>query len=179
MPAWFDVSIWAEMSFPCLSHTRSFTQNFFHTTIIAPLGTSWAKEAKTQIKSVSKPKLLMTHCFTIIYDHFLPFFCWLGFRPIKHFKMTVWISDLWKINIHMAKKCPEPWWYNSHLRLAFVSKRSLSLFQGFGLLFFSQIVNISKYYIQWLCQFERNLDQNFQCLSKPCLEQVWKFFTPI
>ena len=29
------------------------------------------------------------------------------FRPIKHLKMTIWISVLWKMNIQMAKKWPE------------------------------------------------------------------------
>ena len=29
------------------------------------------------------------------------------FRPVKHLKMTVWTSVLWKMNIHMAKKWPE------------------------------------------------------------------------
>ena len=29
------------------------------------------------------------------------------FRPVKHLKMTVWTSFLWKINIQLAKKWPE------------------------------------------------------------------------
>ena len=29
------------------------------------------------------------------------------FRPVKHVKMTVWTSVLWKMNIHIAKKWPE------------------------------------------------------------------------
>ena len=29
------------------------------------------------------------------------------FRPVKHVKMTVWTSLLWKINIHIAQKWPE------------------------------------------------------------------------
>ena len=32
----------------------------------------------------------------------------LGFRSVEYTKMTVWDSGLWKINIHMAKKWPEP-----------------------------------------------------------------------
>ena len=31
----------------------------------------------------------------------------LEFRPIKHIKMTVWTSVLWKITIQLAKKWPE------------------------------------------------------------------------
>ena len=31
----------------------------------------------------------------------------LRFRPVKHLKMTVWTSVLWKMNIQMAKKWPE------------------------------------------------------------------------
>ena len=29
------------------------------------------------------------------------------FRPVKHLKMTVWTSVLWKMSIHMSKKWPE------------------------------------------------------------------------
>ena len=32
----------------------------------------------------------------------------LGFRSVEYTKMTVWNSGLWKINIHVAKKWPEP-----------------------------------------------------------------------
>ena len=42
--------------------------------------------------------------FFILCHNFCTF---LGFRLIKHLKMTVWTSVLWKINIHEAKKLPE------------------------------------------------------------------------
>ena len=41
----------------------------------------------------------------------------LGFRHTKHFKMTVWISVLWKIFMYLAKKWPEmviQWPFMSH-----------------------------------------------------------------
>ena len=40
----------------------------------------------------------------------------LGFRSVKHLKLIVWISVLWKINLHMAKKWPE-----RVLKLSFLS----------------------------------------------------------
>ena len=71
---------------------------------------------KNQAKDSMKHRLYK-ECFemkvthdSLFYDHFWPFFapfCRLRFRPIKHFKMTiwtlVWTSDLWKMNIHHSK----------------------------------------------------------------------------
>ena len=46
------------------------------------------------------------------------------FRPVKHLKMTVWTSALWKTKIHMAKN-GQKWSYNCYLRVTFISKHSL------------------------------------------------------
>ena len=38
------------------------------------------------------------------------------FRPVRHLKMAIWTSVLWKMNIHMAKK-----WPDMFLKLSFIS----------------------------------------------------------
>ena len=46
--------------------------------------------------------------------------------PVKHFKMTVWTSVLWKMNTHLAKN-GQKWSQNGHLWGTFISNQSLHI----------------------------------------------------
>ena len=51
------------------------------------------------------------------------------FRPVKHLKMTIWTSVLWKMNILRGGN-GQKWSYNCHLWGTFISNESLVYCEG-------------------------------------------------
>ena len=70
--------------------------------------TQKAKKSKTQKNQLSLFFTKLQKKREIeIFEFCVIFFNKLGFRSVEYTKMTVWDSDLWKIDIHITKKWPE------------------------------------------------------------------------
>ena len=98
------------------------------------------------------------------------------FRPVKHLKMTVRTSVLWKMNIHMAKKWPE-----MVIQRSYIKGHSFpySLYKGFWY-FSNTFFNASEFYINPFLPW-RNMPKDNLCnvrfVEKQSIQIIWKFMS--